>query len=98
MSGLISSELVPDRLEQAIAEEALIKYNDGDFENDDRCFRFFTGADEVKMYNSYTVDEYELMGVFDPIEDAEVVAAHLQRQFDSMRPSPWGDEDNYSYV
>ena len=96
MSGLISFRSEPHQLEQAVAEEALFKYNDEEFESDGGCFRFFSGGDEVKMYNSYTVDEYELMGVFDPIEDAEVMAAYLQEQFDSMRSSPW--RYDYAYA
>ena len=59
--------------------------------NDDKgTWRFFTAGDQVRMYKCHQNGEYELLGVYHPIDNAWDLAAHLQREFDGIEPEIWG--------
>ena len=87
MCGLIlSKEMYAVNVQQLVIDEKFTKPSDKDMViNDDGSWRFFTAGAEVKMYNRLRNNEYELLGVFDPIKRAWDLAAFLQREYDCVK-------------
>ena len=85
MSGLTSMESRSDVVEYAAAEDAAMKYQEGLFVRDDGTLRFFTALTQLRMYNYFGGQEWELSGIIHPIHDVREMADYLQRQYDSVR-------------
>ena len=87
MCGLVlSKDVYAVDIQQLVVDEKLTRPSDKDMViNDDGSWRFFTAAAEVKVYNRLPNDEYELLGVFDPIKRAWEMAAFLQREYDGVK-------------
>ena len=102
MAGLVSLEINGVNAEHPATDEAYAKLYDEDIVSDDGgTWRLFSGGAKVRMYNCHrSTNAYELTGLFQPIENAGELAAHLQREYDSMKKSnagglqPTVDEDD----
>lgn len=84
MSGLVSVVNDCRWIEQLAGDEAESKDRDGLFVRDNGTWRFFTATGRLHCYNHHGRGGWEMMGQFDPAQDAEVLAAHLQQQYDSL--------------
>ena len=89
MSGLVSLGQIVTDVEKMAAGDAYTNHRQGDMVKDYGIWRFFTGLEEIHMYNCERPDEHKLMGIFHPIEKAWDLATHLQRQYDNMEPQDW---------
>lgn len=79
---ILAKEMYAANVQQLVADEKYTKPSDKDMViSEDGSWRFFTAGAEVKMYNRLRNNEYELLGVFDPIRNAWELAAFLQRQY-----------------
>ena len=85
MSGLVAMEMNGVKNEHPAEDESYTKLYDEDLVRDDGTWRLFTAGALVRMYNCLRPNEYELTGLFHPIDDAWKLAAHLQREYDSMK-------------
>ena len=84
MAGLISMEINGVNAEHPATDDAYAKLYDEDIVSDNGTWRLFSGGAQLRMYNCHRINEYELTGFFNPIENAGELAAHLQREYDSM--------------
>ena len=83
MSGLVSMERRADSIETVAADEAYSKCLDEEFV--DQNWRFFTGLNKIRIFNSdRSGDGWELVSDDNPIENADEVAAFLQEEYDRI--------------
>ena len=88
MSGLISLVLGKDSLNSAAKKKARWYYRHAYYADDEECWRYFSASKLIRTFNGYK--DYgdawhEFLGACRPIDDVEVQAQSLQRQYDSMR-------------
>lgn len=81
MSGLVSLEANPANVERTAGHEAYTNWLNGEFTPADDIWRFFTGLSKIRFFSSHLCDEWEARGVFHPIQQAEEVAAFLEKEF-----------------
>lgn len=84
MSGLVSMENEYRPLETVSGYEAYTKWLDGDFARDRDNWRFFTGHNSLRFFNSYHGDKWERMATYFPAQYVQQVADYLQQEFDRL--------------
>lgn len=81
MSGLVSREYSSPGLQSVAGDEAYTHWKNEKFAEDGRNWRFFTGQGLIKFFNSYDGREWDLTDDFDPVKEADSVAAFLKEQY-----------------
>lgn len=83
MTGLVSVESDPEALERTAGDEAYTNWLGGYFAPEGGRWRFFTGHSLIAFFSTEG-DTWALAAEFDPVEQADEVAAFLQEEFDEL--------------
>lgn len=84
MSGLVGKDRNPTWVEEVAASEAYTLWLEGEFIPDGETWRFFTGLERLRFFNSDERDSWKMESCEAPMDKPDRVAEFLQQQYDSL--------------